>query len=141
VIVLIRHASAGDREEWAGDDRLRPLDDKGRRRAEKLVEQLAGVAIARIVSSPYVRCVQTVEPLAKARGLPIEGRAELAEGSDPQEAARLLAAADGAAVCVHGDLAEALLGRSLKKGAFVLLEHVPDSGGEALELLEREAFP
>jgi phosphohistidine phosphatase SixA len=122
VIVLIRHASAGDRDEWDGDDRLRPLDEKGRRQSEKLVEQLADAPLARILSSPYVRCVQTVEPLAGARGLPIETLEELGEVADPRAAVGALTAADGAAVCVHGDLVEELLGRSMKKGAFVRLD-------------------
>ena len=35
--LLVRHASAGDADDWRGDDRLRPLDAKGRRQAEALV--------------------------------------------------------------------------------------------------------
>ena len=121
MIVLIRHASAGDRDEWQGDDRIRPLDEKGKRQAEKLVARLAETPFARVLSSPYIRCVQTVEPLASARRLPIEELDELGEGADPDAAVSALRAADGAAACVHGDLVEELLGRSLKKGAFVLL--------------------
>ena len=67
-LVVVRHGSAGDRDEWDDDDRLRPLDKKGRKQAARLVDVLAGSRIERIVSSPYLRCVQTVEPLARARG-------------------------------------------------------------------------
>jgi len=70
--VLVRHASAGDRHGWAGDDRLRPLDARGRRQAAQLVELLRPLDMRRVVSSPYVRCVETVEPLAAALGLPVE---------------------------------------------------------------------
>ena len=71
-LLLIRHSTAGDRESWEGDDRLRPVDERGRRQSEALIDALAGYTIDRIVSSPYLRCVQTVEPLAEARGLEIE---------------------------------------------------------------------
>ena len=67
------------RSEWEGDDRLRPLDERGRRQAEALVDALAAFPITRIFSSPYDRCVQTVEPLAAQRGLPVELREELGE--------------------------------------------------------------
>ncbi|MGH2977341.1 MAG: SixA phosphatase family protein [Gaiellaceae bacterium] len=79
--VLVRHASAGDRRDWAGDDRLRPLDARGRRQSAALVELLRPLEPRRIVSSPYVRCVQTVEPLAAALGRPVEQDDRLAEGA------------------------------------------------------------
>jgi len=71
-LLLIRHAFAGDPDQWEGDDRLRPLDERGRRQAAALPDVLSELELDRIVSSPYVRCVQTVEPLAQARGVPIE---------------------------------------------------------------------
>jgi len=113
--VLVRHASAGDRGDWAGDDRLRPLDAKGRRQAEALVEILLPLGVGRIVSSPYVRCVQTVEPLAVALGLEVEEDDRLAEGAG--HAARALLAEDGVVACTHGDVVDELLGYGLKKGA------------------------
>ena len=72
MLLLIRHARAGDRHAWDGDDRVRPVDDRGRLQSVALVEALADFKIDRIVSSPYLRCVQTVEPLAEALGLEIE---------------------------------------------------------------------
>ena len=65
---------------WADDDQLRPLDKKGRRQAQKLAAELATEDVRRVVSSPYVRCVQTVEPLAAALGLEVELDDRLAEG-------------------------------------------------------------
>ena len=70
-VVLLRHASAGDRARWEGDDRKRPLDPKGQRQAEAVVAILDQLEVAAIISSPARRCVQTVEPLAEARGLPV----------------------------------------------------------------------
>ena len=71
-LLLIRHALAGHRNAWEGDDRVRPVDDRGRLQSDALVDALAAFQIDRIVSSPYLRCVQTVEPLAEARELEIE---------------------------------------------------------------------
>ena len=79
MILLVRHASAGDRDEWEGDDRLRPLDERGRRQANQLVELLEQYEITRLLSSPFLRCIQTVEPLAQARGFDIEIRDELSD--------------------------------------------------------------
>ena len=119
-LLLVRHASAGERKRWQGDDRLRPLDERGRRQAERLVEVLAGHRVVRIVSSPYVRCIQTVEPLARDRGLAVEEREELAEGAGLD--AFLSLEVRAAAVSVHGDLVEELLGGSRRKGSTTLLE-------------------
>lgn len=116
--VLLRHASAGHRTRWDGHDVARPLDDRGRRQAFELVELLRPY-VRRIVSSPYVRCVETVEPLAAALGVPVEEDERLAEGADGS--ASELLSEDGVVCCTHGDVVEALVGRGLKKGAAVVL--------------------
>ena len=114
VSVLLRHASAGDRYLWAGDDRLRPLDEKGRRQAEKIAKKLAGEDVRRIVSSPYARCVQTVEPLAAALGLEVELDDRLAEGGGG--AARALFEEPGVVACTHGDVIFELIGARPEEG-------------------------
>jgi phosphohistidine phosphatase SixA len=124
IVLLVRHARAGDREQWEGDDRLRPLDGKGRRQAEGLDALLAGYAIERLLSSPYLRCMQTFEPLAEARGLEIEEAPELAEGSTRADVLRLLAplGEQVVALSTHGDVVEELMEEGLKKGAVEVLE-------------------
>ncbi len=109
-VLLVRHATAGERDDWVGDDRLRPLDERGRRQARELVAQLGDFPVDRVLSSPYLRCVQTVEPLAQARGLAVEGTQALAEGHD-QEAVALLGelAGTNTVVCTHGDLIPPIL--------------------------------
>jgi 8-oxo-(d)GTP phosphatase len=72
VIVLVRHAKAGKRSQWADDDRLRPLDKAGRRQARGLMRFLPAFAPTRVVSADRVRCVQTVEPFAVSAGLEVE---------------------------------------------------------------------
>jgi len=124
LLLVIRHGRAGDSSEWEGDDRLRPLDKRGRRQAEAFVESLAPFAIARILSSPYDRCVQTVEPLAAALGLPIETREELGEdrqSGDGAALARSLAGED-VAICVHGGLSDAAFGERQKKGETLVVD-------------------
>ena len=74
----------------------------------------------RILSSPYVRCVQTVEPLAAALGLEVELDERLKEGKG--DAAAELLREDGVVCCTHGDIVEALVGRGLKKAAAAVLE-------------------
>ena len=81
-VYVVRHAKAGLRTRWTGPDEQRPLTRRGRRQAERLVERFRGIQVARIVSSPFVRCVQTVEPLARDRGLEVEPDPRLAEGAD-----------------------------------------------------------
>jgi phosphohistidine phosphatase SixA/predicted NUDIX family NTP pyrophosphohydrolase len=72
VIVLVRHAKAGKRSQWADDDRLRPLDKAGRRQARGFMRFLPAFAPTRVVSANRVRCVQTVEPFAVSAGLEVE---------------------------------------------------------------------
>lgn len=64
VVVLVRHAKAGKRSEWKGDDAKRPLDTAGRAQARRLGRFLVPFAADRVVSARPLRCVQTVQPLA-----------------------------------------------------------------------------
>lgn len=118
IVLLVRHGRAGRRSQWEGDDRLRPLDKKGRRQAKGLVELLEPYPVDRVLSSPYVRCVQTVEPLAGARRLTLEEVEELEEGKLRQETIGLLERLDAEypVLCTHGDVVFELLGEEMKKG-------------------------
>jgi len=110
---LIRHARAGRRSVWQGPDEQRPLSGKGRRQSRSIARALREEPIARIVSSPFVRCVQTVEPLASALGLEVEEDALLAEGSGIGHVERLVRAnrdAGALALSSHGDVILGLLG-------------------------------
>lgn len=130
-MLVIRHAWAGHASEWDGDDRLRPLDERGRRQAAALVAALAGYPVARILSSPYVRCVQTVEPLAEARGLDLEQAHELGEDEQSTAGVALVRGllAEQVAVCVHGGLSDAAFGESQKKGETLVV----DTDGRVVE--------
>jgi broad specificity phosphatase PhoE len=116
---LVRHADAGDKHAWTGPDDDRPLSNAGRREAEGLVAQLAGYSIAEIVSSPAVRCLQTVRPLAEWRHLAIRTDATLTVDADVDLAVALLLypRADDVVLCTHGELIRPLLGRLRGLGA------------------------
>jgi 8-oxo-dGTP diphosphatase len=117
-VILLRHASAGDRDAWAGDDLLRPLDERGRAQAVALRDELRARGVRRVFSSPYVRCTQTVAPL----GLEIVPDERLAEGAQVEATLALLHDLDDAVACTHGDVIEGVLGRSVKKGAGIVLD-------------------
>src|SRR5262245_38863773 len=113
-VSLVRHAKAGSRHAWHGKDRLRPLSQAGRAQATGLVDAFDGQALDRLLSSPYLRCVETLEPLALSRGLAIETDEALAEGAPVQDALRLIretARGGNAALCTHGDVLTAMLRR------------------------------
>jgi hypothetical protein len=71
-----------------------------------------------------VRCIQTVEPLARELELEIEERGELTEGATREQALTLVDELRGAgvALCTHGDVVLELLGAELKKGETAILE-------------------
>jgi 8-oxo-(d)GTP phosphatase len=135
---LVRHARAGSRDKWQGDDALRPLSKAGRRQAEALVTTFRGMEVARIVSSPSVRCVQTVRPLALDRGLPVETSDALAEGADLGDAMAQLAelTPTPTVLCSHGDVIPALVLHLVDRGATIVGERDWKKG--STWMLERE---
>ncbi len=110
-VYLVRHGKAGSRHDWNGPDDERPLSKRGRRQAEALVDLLADRGIVSVFSSPSVRCVQTVEPLADKLGLGIDLRVELGEGTAKDDVAGFVGdlLSTTAAVCSHGDMIPIIL--------------------------------
>ena len=113
-VLLVRHADAGSRGGWREPDLLRPLTDAGRAQARGIVRLLGDrFAVDEIVSSPSVRCVETVAALAAVLAVDIRIDPALAEGEDPGAAVELARrAADpgpGLVLCSHGDLIPAML--------------------------------
>jgi 8-oxo-dGTP diphosphatase len=111
-LYVVRHANAGSRSDWDGPDRLRPLSEKGRLQAEGIAKELADQDVRLLVSSPSVRCVQTLEPLgARGLALPVVVDDRLDEGSGGKEALELVLEmrVPVAAICSHGDVIPDLL--------------------------------
>lgn len=78
-VLIVRHATAGRKARYRGDDRERPLDKKGRLQAQALVPQLLAFGANDIYAADRLRCAQTVEPLAEKLGLTITSEPTLTE--------------------------------------------------------------
>jgi 8-oxo-dGTP diphosphatase len=116
---LVRHAHAGKRSDFSGNDALRPIDERGRAQAETLGVAMSVFAPKRLFAATPLRCRQTFEPLAARLGLPIVTDSAFAEPAETDElparvkvaAARLAELRDGerAAVCSQGKVIPPLL--------------------------------
>jgi 8-oxo-dGTP diphosphatase len=82
---MVRHAHAGDRKKWTGNDALRPIDPQGQVVAEQLAVVLALFEPRRLIAATPLRCKQTLQPLADRLDLPIIADAAFAEPSDLHE--------------------------------------------------------
>lgn len=153
--ILLRHASAGRKSAWHGDDLLRPLDAHGAADAQVLADLLGCYAPRRVISSAAERCLGTVRPYAERIGAAIETEPAFATGpgvaGDPDGAARrcmtkLIERPDPMVVCAHRENLPVLLDQALavldsdlpadgwappKSGFWVL--HVADGRLAALE--------
>ena len=111
MILLVRHAKAGSRRGWKGPDRRRPLSKAGFQQADRLVDLLLPYKPTRVVSSPYLRCIQTVEPVAEKIGADVEKASALAEFASLRSLMKLLKDADKevSVLCSHGDMIPAAL--------------------------------
>jgi phosphohistidine phosphatase SixA len=111
MLLVVRHADAGDKRAWKGPDLLRPLSAAGHRQAEGLVVRLEDYPIERVLSSPSLRCVQTVRPLAADRFLAVEPLAALGVGASPAEVLGVFwdLALRNAVLCTHGETIGGLL--------------------------------
>jgi phosphohistidine phosphatase SixA len=114
-IHLVRHCDAGH-----APDEERSLTDLGRAQAEHIAELLAEAPIARILTSRYRRCIETVTPLAERLGVSVETHPALCEEADVEDTWALvessLVDAD-ALLCSHGNLLAPVLDRVLRRGA------------------------
>jgi 8-oxo-dGTP diphosphatase len=116
-VYVVRHAQAGHRSNWNGDDRERPLTPAGQGQAVAIAGRLAAEDLTSLWSSPFVRCVQTLEPLAERTGLSIVADDRLAEGTPLEATLDLIAhAGEGAVLCTHGDVLTDAMNALLRRG-------------------------
>ena len=122
MLILVRHAHAGDKKLWPFGDADRPISDQGREQSNGLEQMLGGFPIRRLLSSPYRRCRQTLGPLSERLGLPIEDLGLLARDADVEALDAFLSGpgAQGALCCTHGETLSALLRRWRGSGAVTL---------------------
>ncbi|SFB12235.1 8-oxo-dGTP diphosphatase [Amycolatopsis marina] len=164
-VLLVRHAKAGKREEWTGDDDLRPLSDAGLRQAEAVRTMVRAFGPDRVLAAPRLRCVQTVQGVAEDLSTEVRHEALLAEEGywrDPVlGVARLLAiVSDGGTPLISSqggvipDVVTMLAERdgvalpwgksgtvSAKKGSLWLLSFRPATEEEGPRLVAASYFP
>lgn len=117
-LYLVRHAKAGERRTWTGDDRDRPLSNKGWKQSHRVGDRLAEHEPQLLLSSPYVRCIQTLEPLAERTRLTVEIDKRLCEHEPVEPLLDLIADAPARTVlCSHGDLIPAAIDQLRRAGA------------------------
>jgi len=133
-LILLRHASAGQRTAHPDDDARRRLDAEGAIDARLLAGLLACFAPrARVLSSPALRCVETVQPFAADFGGSVEAEPVLAVPRRPSDSSvgrttvgdslaplvrDLVAAGRAAVVCLHREnLPQALAAACTALGA------------------------
>jgi 8-oxo-dGTP diphosphatase len=139
-VYLVRHAKAGSRKAWTGDDALRPLSKVGQTQARAIGKALAGAGITRIVSSPFVRCRETVEPLGARLGVGVELSDALAEGASMTDSLRLLEKLSDVdvALCSHGDVLGNLLNHYARSGVDVDDDRLEKASTWVLDVVEGE---
>jgi 8-oxo-dGTP diphosphatase len=115
-LAVVRHAKANPRGSWPGPDPLRPLDTRGSERAAALAPVLAAYGVRRLVSSPSIRCMDTLRPYAAQSRITMRSKAGLSEegfADDPSRAPfhveRMVQRSAPAAVCGHGPVLPAML--------------------------------
>ena len=127
-VYLVRHGSAGVRDDTNPDDDDRRLDSDGQLQARKLAEWLRHEPVTRIVSSPYRRCTDTVEPLVEVLGIGLEIDERLAEGTPIEKSWELVSevGSETVVLCSHGDVIPDIIRRAQLRGM-----HVPGKSGSS----------
>jgi 8-oxo-dGTP diphosphatase len=137
MLFLVRHAKAGERHDSV-DDLSRPLSKAGWKQARALVEPLleAG-ATGPLLSSPYVRCRQTLEPLAAELDVHVITDKRLGEGESVIAMIEMITAQpDGAVLCSHGDMIPDSLSGLQRRGCQFIGE--PNWKKASVWLIERD---
>jgi 8-oxo-dGTP diphosphatase len=124
-LFLVRHAKAGNREKWEGPDQLRPLSSAGREQADSIARRVGEYPVTRVLSSPFLRCVQTVQPLAVKVGVAVEQTPALGEGEPFTPVIELLTELpDYSVLCSHGDILPDTIAALERRG--MVVEGPPD---------------
>jgi phosphohistidine phosphatase SixA len=161
-VLVVRHASAGDRDAWPHDDHDRPLDDVGREQAEAIADVLDAYQVTRVLSADVLRCLETVGPFATRRRKTVQSEPLLSESgfaaqpsATEERLADILRDPETTAVCTQNALlpdalvaAFDLLGSrydgpsTVRKGG-VLVVHLTADGDEvqSVELLPSPRQP
>lgn len=134
-LVLLRHAKAVKRSEWDGDDGDRPLDVYGQTQAKRFLPSYLPFAIAEIHTSDAIRCMETVEPMARALDIQTiissdlsEYRHETHKESALDYAQGLMESGKSAIICSHNPILPKLLKKLIGKKNFKDLDRKLEPG-------------
>jgi len=140
-VLLVRHATAGNRSDWSGPDHLRPLDEGGREQADALVWLLTRFDVREVVSAPPLRCTQTVEPVSAAVGLTVRTEPVLSEddyyGREKDALAFIRSvgtAGTGTVLCSQGGVIPDLLARLARADGCSLPDPIVSKKGSVWSL-------
>lgn len=137
MLYLVRHGKAGSRSDFHGDDRMRPLSPAGYRQARALADSLTAAGVKTLISSPFLRCIETLQPTARAIGAAVAVDNRLAEGRSGVDVLELLTAVvDAAAVCSHGDVIPETIAALQRRGCE--LTSAPDWRKGSVWVLDRD---
>ena len=87
-VIVLRHAQARTRNGWKADDLERPLTKPGESQAKKLAPLLRAYGVKGIITSPAIRCAQTVDTYARSVKALMEVDDRLAEETKPKRVER-----------------------------------------------------
>jgi len=131
-IHLVRHGSAMPRTAHILDDIDRPLDKRGSGQAAVLAGLALFDTVYRVLSSPALRCVETVRPLTERLQVALETDHRLYEGGDPGFVLDLAVGASAEqgdlALCSHGDLIPEILRLATLRGAELVGQRMVEKG-------------
>lgn len=135
-LYVVRHAKAGERRLWNGDDIDRPLSKLGRKQSALIGKRLAKLEPTALLSSPYVRCIQTLEPLGRITGHDVVVDQRLREDEPFEPVLDLLRDAPGGTVLsTHGDIIPAVMEALARRG--MKMNTAPDWRKGAIWVLKR----
>ena len=135
-IYVVRHAKAGERRLWTGDDIDRPLSKKGWKQSELVGERIAKLGPSALISSPYVRCIQTLEPLGRIVGASVDIDQRICEDEPFEPVLDLLREAPIRSVLsTHGDIIPATMQALVRRG--MKMNSRPDWRKAAVWVLKR----
>ena len=116
LILLVRHASAGDPAAWRGPDDERPLDEVGVRQARLIASVLSSYRPVRLIAAPPRRCIDTIAGLGGQ--IEVDGRfGENGAGAEPHEDLLEVAVpGEAVVVCSQGGVIPRILHALLTDG-------------------------
>ena len=141
-LFLVRHAKAGKRSKWLEDpanidDLKRPLDNKGMLQAVALADRLSDFAPPQLLSSPYIRCMQTLEQLGATLAISVIADERLAENNPFEPILELLEGCpDNSVLCSHGDMIPMVVEALERRG--MVVTGMRDSRKASVWVLERQ---